>query len=57
MAAVEGPNKERYITAITEKLDLSTQQEIAAIIKQVCGTGTVLLYIADPSTGLSKFDR
>lgn len=45
MAAVKGPeeNQGKYITTITEKLDLSTQQEIAAIIKQVCGMKTRLV--------------
>jgi hypothetical protein len=57
MAAVECPNKEQYITAITHELDESTKEEIAAIIKanQVCGIQTpMLVYITDHPTGITK---
>jgi hypothetical protein len=34
MAAVKGPNAEKYVLAITKKLEASTQEEIMNIIKQ-----------------------
>ena len=46
MAAVEGPNKQKYISAITS-LDVPTQEKIATIIRQVCDTSVGFLYLAD----------
>jgi hypothetical protein len=35
MAAVNNPNKEKYVKAITQELGESAQEEIMKIIKQV----------------------
>jgi hypothetical protein len=54
MAAVNGPSGPKYVTAITGKLDEAAQQEIAAIIKQVCGISTDLSGLADPQCSIHK---